>query len=166
MLRPGDAVALSWRQAKARPSGGWTGDDLDSFMGFVEELRAVAVAHGAKLLLIESHPDLQPSYYSQPGNTLAPVTRQAARALAEPIASRVREMVESHATDVAYFESFDLFCSGTDDDSLCGEGVRIPGTTVRAYADATHLTNAAALYLWPWLCEGLQTSAGLAHLYG
>ena len=42
----------------------------------------------------------------------------------------------------------ELFCS------LNGEcGVYIPGTTTSAYADAEHISNAGATYLWPYIAS-------------
>ena len=47
-----------------------------------------------------------------------------------------------------FFDTRSLLCT---DDGHCG--ATVPGTSTLAFFDDHHITTAAAMYLWPFLCS-------------
>ena len=105
---------------------------------------------GARLVIMGDPPRL-PMHATrclyQPTNCYTTTANSDQNAQLAPLAT-------SH-TGILYVAIHNLFCNSAN---CMGQ---IPGTTTWAFFDSTHLTQAGALYLWPYLCSALELAGFL-----
>jgi len=157
VLKPSDVVVLAqahFKVFKTSPSGSY---NISSYEKHILELRELVLHRHAKLLLLGDVTGI-PSDGSEclptwlhPAWSECTTAKSQALARLDPYHSVLHEMA-SRGGDVFFWNFAPLLCTEQICDHL------VPGTNSLAFFDTNHLTEAGAIYLWPYLCAFLAQS--------
>lgn len=151
VLRRGDIVAIAVSYtSRWRPNATAT---------YILELYNISLARNASILLFDDRPPLPVNgweclptvFRPSPFNKCQVSLQDLPKLYPKHIQMREIMITLAQLPGIFFFSYLRLLC----DDTMCG--AFIPGTTTLAFYDNQHLTEAASLYLYPFICHYLGT---------